>query len=206
MNPSLYSELISRLAEFHFKRQGQWLREGVCPACGKKELYAYADSPWVLKCGRLNKCNYSVHVRDLYPDLFENPCHVYPDVPENSPNATADAYMSHERGFDLKKVSGWYSQEYYFDAARNIGSATVRFAVGNGYWERLVNKRFAHQKARFRPGMSYQGQWWAPPTGQLTNAREIWLVEGIFDAIALFHHRSFFPVFPLPQIQRQAAG
>lgn len=188
MNPSLYSELISRLAEFHFKRQGQWLREGVCPACGKKELYAYADSPWVLKCGRLNKCNYSVHVRDLYPDLFENPCHVYPDVPENSPNATADAYMSHERGFDLKKVSGWYSQEYYFDAARNIGSATVRFAVGNGYWERLVNRRFAHQKARFRPGMSYQGQWWAPPTGQLTNAREIWLVEGIFDAIALFHH------------------
>lgn len=125
------------------------MREGVCPACGKKELYAYADSPWVLKCGRLNKCNYSVHVRDLYPDLFENPCHVYPDVPENSPNATADAYMSHERGFDLKKVSGWYSQEYYFDAARNIGSATVRFAVGNGYWERLVNKRFAHQKAAF---------------------------------------------------------
>ena len=115
MNPSLYSELISRLAEFHFKRQGQWLREGVCPACGKKELYAYADSPWVLKCGRLNKCNYSVHVRDLYPDLFENPCHVYPDVPENSPNATADAYMSHERGFDLKndlRLQGFLNPGY----------------------------------------------------------------------------------------------
>ena len=190
MEPSLHNDITLRLAEFNFKLKGKWFREGVCPGCGKKELYTHSEEPWLLKCGRLNNCGYEAHVKELYPDLFNNWSERYPTLPAKNPNATADAYMQHARGFDLKKVSSWYTQESHFDQRKNIGSATVRFPVGTGYWERLIDQphRFGSQKAKFKPGMTYQGEWWAPPTGNLANVKEIWLVEGIFDAIALYHH------------------
>ena len=97
MESSLHSDITLRLAEFNFKRKGKWLREGTCPGCGKKELYTHADSPWLLKCGRLNNCGFEAHVKELYPDLFDNWSSRYPVVPAKNPNATADAYMQHAR-------------------------------------------------------------------------------------------------------------
>ena len=45
-------------------------------------------------------------------------------------------------------------------------------------------------KARFAPGMRLSGRWWASPQTQqqLESAQTLWLVEGIFDALALEHH------------------
>jgi hypothetical protein len=46
-------------------------------------------------------------------------------------------------------------------------------------------------KARFSPGTSYTGECWIPPTigtDELAKVDEIWIVEGIFDAVALGHH------------------
>ncbi|WP_321838395.1 toprim domain-containing protein [Pseudomonas kulmbachensis] len=43
-------------------------------------------------------------------------------------------------------------------------------------------------KARFQPGESYKGVWWCPPSVDVLEAKEIWIVEGVFDAIALVHH------------------
>uniref|UniRef100_A0A3B0MH21 Uncharacterized protein n=1 Tax=Arsenophonus endosymbiont of Trialeurodes vaporariorum TaxID=235567 RepID=A0A3B0MH21_9GAMM len=49
--------IISRLiADFHFKEQNGYLRQGVCPQCNKKELFTAIEKPFVLKCGRENKC------------------------------------------------------------------------------------------------------------------------------------------------------
>ncbi|MBK3844407.1 toprim domain-containing protein, partial [Paraburkholderia aspalathi] len=105
-------------------------------------------------------------------------------------HAAADAYMQFSRGFEPGRVRGWYTQEHYHDSRLKAGTATVRFPVGNTYWERLIDQpeRFGKQKARFKPGASYAGQWWKPPTLNLYTADELWLVEGIFDAIALDHH------------------
>lgn len=192
MKQDLLTDVLSRIAEFNFKKEhGNYLRGGTCPACKKKELYTHAEHPWILRCGRLSKCGWEGHVKELYPDLFEKWSERYPTTPENkNPNAAADAYLQYGRGFDLARIQGAYRQESYFDRELNLGSATVRFAVGNGYWERLIDQphRFGKKKARFNFGLDYQGTWWKPPALVLQSVKELWIVEGIFDAIALEHH------------------
>ncbi|MBR7777395.1 toprim domain-containing protein [Undibacterium rugosum] len=192
MDSSLHKEITQRLDEFKFKPESAgMLRGGVCPSCKKKELYTNADHPWVLRCGRLNNCGEIFHVKELYPDLFDNWSERFKPTPENkNPNVAADAYMQHGRGFELAKVQGMYTQEYYHDRELKIGSATVRFPFGTGYWERLIDQphRFGKKKANFQYGMKYYGSWWKPDTVVIQSVKEIWLVEGIFDALALMHH------------------
>ncbi|AMR77279.1 toprim domain-containing protein [Cupriavidus nantongensis] len=198
MTPDLHQDVTSRLlAEFSFKEKtsggSRWLREGVCPSCQKKELYTNADHPWVIRCGRLNNCGFEAHVKDLYKDLFERWSDRYVAAPSN-PNAAADAYLQHARGFDLDRIRGWYSQETFFDhhadGGKGAASATVRFPFGVAWWERLIDqpKRFGKMKARFKPGSGYAGMWWQPPSLDVTTVKEIWITEGIFNAIALIHH------------------
>lgn len=186
----LQRQLLARLeTDFGLKAKGgKWLRGGKCPKCGKKELYCAAEAPKVLLCGRKDKCAHEEAVKDRYSDLFENWSQRTKDDP--SPTAAADAYLRNVRGFDLLQIRGAYAQEYYHDKKLNIGSATVRFPLPNGsWWERLIDQpgRFG-KKANFAPGASYGGHVWQPPGTSMADyaaADEIWLVEGIFDTIAL---------------------
>ena len=188
MKPDLHREVMERLEAYGFKERSGWLRQGRCPACNKKELYTNAEHPWVLRCGRLNNCNYEGHVKDLYPEIFDHWSTRYAEETKTNPNAAADAYLAHARGFDISALRGCYTQETYHDRQKNITSATVRFPVGRTYWERLIDQpsRFGKQKARFQPGGSYMGEWWTPPGFDIAKVSELWLVEGIFDAIALW--------------------
>lgn len=194
MNPDLREDVLRHLAEFKFKEEAGWLRKGECPNCHKKELYTKAEHPWVLRCGRLAKCGAEWHVKDLYPELFQDWSKRTHVEQATNPNAAADAYMAQARGFDLAAIKGWYLQESHYDAkadnGRGAGSATVRFPLGDGFWERLIDRpaRFGKKKAVFKPGMRYQGTWWQPPNLALADVHRLWLVEGIFDAIALRHH------------------
>lgn len=191
MNPSLHADIHSRLAEFNFKPEKQgYLRSGTCPQCQKKELYVNADHPWILRCGRLNNCGWEGHVKERYPELFDDWSKRYQTPEARNPQAAADAYMQHGRGFTLARVQGLYKQESYYDPELKIGSATVRFPVADGYWERLIDKpqRFGKKKARFSFGSHYQGRFWSHPSHSLQTVKELWIVEGIFDAIALEHH------------------
>lgn len=194
MNPDLLHDVLRELAEFEFKPADDWLRKGVCPACHKKELYAKAQAPWVIRCGRLNHCGYEEHVKDLYPHLFEDWSRRAAPRLALNPNAAADDYLAHARGFDLARLEGWYRQESHFDPkadhGRGAASATVRFPVADGHWERLIDRpqRFGKKKALFRFGMTYHGRWWCPPPVEPATLPALWLVEGIFDAIALHHH------------------
>jgi len=62
----------------------------------------------------------------------------------------------------------------------------VRFPLAPGvYWERIIDQahRFGDRKATFYG--SYRGMWWQPPGASHAPEKEVWIVEGIFDAIAL---------------------
>lgn len=188
MKPDIHRDVMSRLADFEFKERKGWLRQGICPACKKREVYTHADHPWVLRCGRLDKCGWEGHVKELFSDIFEHWSKRYAEDMKTNPHAAADAYLAHARGFDVARLAGCYTQETYHDRARNLVSATVRFPVGRTYWERLIDEpgRFGKQKARFQPGGSYMGEWWTPPGFDPAKVTELWLVEGIFDAIAMW--------------------
>jgi hypothetical protein len=190
MDAALHKSLSGLLArDYAFRPYGEWLREGKCPACAKKSVWTHAEHPWVLRCDRTNKCGAEWHVKDLYPDLFDNWSKRFPAT-EANPTAAADAYLRDARGFDLTRIRGWYTQDNYYDARLRAGTATVRFAVADGFWERFIDRphRFGAKKAHFKPGTHYAHTWWCPPGVDLTALPELWIVEGIFDAIALLHH------------------
>ncbi|MGO1072688.1 toprim domain-containing protein [Lysobacter sp. CA199] len=187
MRQELHSEVSRRLlGDYGFKAQKDWLREGKCPECGKRELYTRADSPWILRCGRLAKCGAEIAIKDIYRDLFESWSDRYART-ETNPNAAADAYLQFSRGFDVKRLRGLYTQETYHSREVNQTSATVRFALTCGsWWERIIDRpeRFGKRKANFAYGKPYHGHWWELPD-TAPDAEEIWLTEGVFDAYAL---------------------
>ncbi len=193
MDNAIRSEVLARLErDYGLKHRAgtDYMRGGVCPSCNKKELFSRHDEPWFIKCGRESKCGEQWHVKELYDDLFDDWSKRTPAT-EAEPAATAKSYLQHARGFHLELIDGWYTQENYWSRELGIGSATVRFALERGgYWERLIDRphRFGKQKARFAPGQSMRGYWWCPPSLELTQVDELWIVEGIFDAIALLHH------------------
>lgn len=190
----LREDLRRKLVErYEFVHRKDFLRRGKCPNCGQKELYVSFDNPWWVRCGRMTNCRFEDSVKNLFPELFESWSDRFKSS-ESNPTAAADAYLSEGRGFNLARVRGAYTQEWYKDTETGHSSATVRFLLpGGSWWERLIDRpqRFGKMKARFSPGQSYTGQAWVPPTltdEKLLAATEVYIVEGIFDAIALGHH------------------
>ncbi|NOH85154.1 bifunctional DNA primase/helicase [Vibrio sp. 03-59-1] len=188
MNPEIYKNVYQRLMQdFSFKESSEWLQQGSCPKCHKKELYTGVASPWVLRCGRLNKCGEEVHIKELYPDLFESFSERFQPTKAN-PTASADAFMDNARGLSSAKFNKVYTQDIYFDAKLQLASATVRFTIApDVFWERLIDKpsRF-NRKANFIG--AYQGMVWQHPDIDYSKAKEIWVAEGIFDALALIEN------------------
>lgn len=188
---SISDTLVHRLiSEYHFKKVGEWLREGKCPDCGKKELYTHAISPRVVKCGRLNKCGFESHVKELFADIFTEWSKQHAPTPQN-PTATADAYLSQARGLSLGKIKGAYTQDNYYDPRLRLGTPTIRFELPNGgFWERLIeNETKLGKKANLKQGVSVKGYWWYHPANKSHKfPKEIWITEGIFDACALAEH------------------
>lgn len=170
---------------FNFKKEGNWYRKGICPHCGEKELWTHAENPRMVYCGRINKCGYAEHVRDICEDLFKKWTQDFPKT-EANPYAAADAYLSIGRGLDISCFKGSYTQETYADNKGNT-SSTVRFQLPNGaWWERLIDdtKRF-DKNFNFSWGSNYKGLWWQPPQLDLMAVDEVWITEGILKSLAL---------------------
>jgi len=91
----VWQEVKTRLMSppFNMKQEGGHLRRGVCPDCGKKELWAkYADKPGVVYCSRETKCGYTATAKELFNDLFDAKRVVRENPPtQQNPNAPADA-------------------------------------------------------------------------------------------------------------------
>lgn len=188
MQIDLHQDISRRLfKDYEFKQKGPWLREGICPNCKKKELFTRGDHPLVLKCGRENKCGATFHVKDLYPDAFSSWSERFVASNED-PHAAATAYLQMARGLNTAALGGCYVQADYYDKKLKAGTATVRFPLpAGGYWERLIDRpeRFGKRKALFNYGCTYEGTWWTPPNMDMAACKKLWLVEGIFDALAL---------------------
>lgn len=189
LNPQII-DLLKQ--EYEMVEDKQYLR-GRCPECGKKELWTWLEKPGRVQCNRSNKCDFSATTKELFPELFEKLNEKYQATEEN-PTATADAYLSLIRGFDPSTIKGWYEQGSYYHPRGNKGTASVRFYLDEArhiMWERLIedvtitdesgeteirNKSFKG---------SFKGYWWQPPTLTIEPGDEIWMTEGILDAIAL---------------------
>jgi len=190
MQKDIHDELLPRLMkDFSFKDNGKWLQKGLCPDCQKKELFVNKADPWVLKCGREEKCRYERSIKDEYPEIFDVWSKRYKPT-EKEPHAAADAYLHNARRLNLLNMRGAYTQDTYYDGKRRIASATVRFRLPNNtWWERLIDQpgRF-DRKAHFELGGEWGGHVWAPldqNSEVQARASRIWICEGIFDAWAL---------------------
>lgn len=187
---NLGDEIIKALKrDFGFRKQrGAWLQEGICPQCSKREAYCAAEDPKIVRCGRADRCGWEDSVRNLLPDLFEDWSKRFPPTDTN-PNAAADAYLIHERGLDMRFLRGTFSQELFRDRNSGLTSATIRFPIGESWWERIIDKpgRF-DRKAHFKIGGSWKGHCWTPKglvLAAIAEADQVWITEGIFDAVAL---------------------
>lgn len=166
----------------------KYLQKGECPGCGKRELFISRAKPFVLKCNRENNCHFEEKTRERYSYLFENLSERFPKT-EDNPNATADAYLQRNRGFDISKMKDWYVQ-----GRRHLADGqwadTVRFELCDGYWERLIDATAVAandgKKAGIKKSMSYQNKAWIPPGMTIEKSDRICVVEGIFHAIALY--------------------
>ena len=186
------TELIK---QYQFKQSGEWLRRGVCPSCGKRELYTHAENPVMVKCGREAKCRFAEKAKDLLPDLFVDFNKKYPALDKN-PKATANAYMELVRGINPVKYHKNWSQDKYWHPRGDKGTATVRFHLNKSvYMDRfieavtvayddgtVVKRKMSFSKA---PD-TYKGLWWQPQGMDIKDDDEIWIVEGCIDALSLW--------------------
>ncbi len=196
-------EVIANLQrDYGFKSKGSRNRMyGTCPSCQHKDKEAWIDSddPWVIICPRNNNCGARNHIKELYPELFTQFSKKHPPTPTD-PKATANAYMDNGRQLASIKWKDTYTQELHQDYKTKATSPTVRFDIKYEnkpvtFWERIIEPAPGVKKGHFQSGKEYTGLAWYPPkldpySGQavLGMVKEIWLVEGIFDAMALAEH------------------
>ena len=181
------------VSEYQFKQQGDYLR-GLCPSCGKAEAFTKVDQPFVIFCGRLNNCGASHTARSLFADLFANWSERFPASASDA-LATARAYLKYDRQFNLTLLGNVW-QQGALPLKNGSFAATVKFPLwGNHYWQRVLDTDLIPlldvpegqaKKARFSAGVKYSGKCWVPPNMQLQKGDSVYIVEGIFDAIALW--------------------
>ena len=176
-------------SRFEFRREGDFLRQGVCPNCGKKTCYIKLTEPYRVSCDRLNKCGWSASTRDLYRDLFESLSSRIKPSREN-PNATADAYMRDIRGFDLAKIRGMYHQGAVYVEAVDRYFPAVEVSIGpDVVWKRVIDAEGvkANDGKKAKIFGSYKDTGWIPPGMTFDTGDTIWITEGIFKSMAFLH-------------------
>lgn len=173
--------------------KGKFFSGGICPSCNETELFISVEKPYQLKCSRNNNCGYTESTRERYSYLWENLGEKYPAT-DSDPHATAKAYMSMQRGFPLQKIGTWFEQGT-LKLPNGRAAETVRFMLWDGFWwDRLINtkdirdnlKNGKPNKADFKFGITYRDKCWTPPGQKIESGDTVYIVEGIFHAIAFY--------------------
>lgn len=166
---------------------GHRYKYGICPQCGSKELWAFAHDPWTVQCDRESNCAYKQSTRDLHPEAFATVTERALKKDPADPKIIAKTYLQDDRGFNIMRI-GSFEQGTAQNFQTKETSATVRFSLPNGgYWERVIEDILPDSKALFSAKCPYKGFGWTSPEFD-PKAEEIWVVEGIFDALALQHN------------------
>lgn len=173
---------------------GTHYKKGVCPQCGERKLWAFADNPWTIQCDRMHKCGYSAKMNEVHPELFATVTERAERELPKDPRGIAKLYLQDVRGLNITRIGDFYQNRYTHKATGET-TATVRFPMPkgsnnseDGWWERLVEEVDDAPKNNIKPGYSYRGLAWLPPGFDPKAVDKIWIVEGIFDALALMHH------------------
>lgn len=148
-----------------------------CPSCNKPEAYAYADQPNVIMCHRFNQCGVKTLTRDFYPHLFNTFEERFKPTKE-APNKTAEAFLQ-ARGLDTKAFS--FVQNSITEKGKTYPAIKIDF--DGVTFQRLIDYKGSN-KNRLSP---YQGKAFA--TKSVKDAKEVFVVEGIFDALVLEQSR-----------------
>lgn len=191
LNAAIIQEFCTK---FGAKAQGGGKRykNGMCPSCGQKSFWIWGANAYKAQCDRTKNCNHEISTRELFPKLFQSYSKRYETDMMTDSKAVAKAYLREERGFNLALIGTSIFTQEIFASDRN-STATVRFAMPNngdkdGYWERFIdNPEEFFDKARFLKGYTYAGLAWVHPDFDATKNDELWITEGIFDALALRH-------------------
>lgn len=190
MNNSLHNDILAAIRAdktLSFKESGKHFKHGRCPQCGRKSAFVSVDNPGRISCSHKDSCGWTETVRERYPHVFTELGQRHPATP-NDPNATANAYMSHIRGFPLIKIGNWFTQGALPLSNKKL-APTVRFNLWDGYyWERLINQSDIDvwgDKNHNKRGLTYVDKCWQPPGFSLKKGDTVFIVEGIFHAIAL---------------------
>ncbi|MGE4301975.1 MAG: toprim domain-containing protein [Victivallaceae bacterium] len=190
-SPEIIAEIQKALlndSEFGFKQAGRKLRQGKCPNCGEREAFVDLDQPFRVTCGRLNNCRWSASTKELYPEIFANISHRHPAT-EANPNAPADAYMTEIRGFDREKIKGMYSLGYVKHPAKKEFYPAVKIPITKDcYWCRIIDADDVRKNgAKSKIVGDYKDLCWQPDGLTVEEGDTIWIVEGIFKALAFLH-------------------
>lgn len=194
----LYNNLRNRLiSDFEFKESAGNLIKGKCPSCGQKSLYTKHNNHWKLYCERLNNCGAVHSLKEIYCHEFEQLKKPEQIIKKNvattaNPKATAIAYLEQVRGLEVNAFINDFDQGAYFRKATNFQTPTVRFWIDKKegiYWERLIKPepqgKNSFKKASFAYGKEWAGLWWQKSTQKIDSGDTVYIVEGIFDALAL---------------------
>ncbi len=174
--------------DFNFKSSHSGgYQYGICPSCDERTVWVGAGLVKV-QCNHKKSCGWETTVKDLYPGMYKSLCQQYAADPTD-PLGKAKVYLG-QRGFDLKLIKGWYSQESAKCKSDGSYYPTVRFYLDKEkgvFWERFIDCYQKH-KANFL-GL-YKGMAWIPPNLDLKTCagHQVWIVEGIFDALSLLQN------------------
>ena len=116
MKHNTRKEIINRLIrDYNFKEENNHSRYGVYPAMWKvKELFTSLERPYIVHCGRENKCGTDLLTKELYPDVFSSVADLYISTKDN-PYAAATAYSGSTQ-WPTWSHQGAFTQERYRDA------------------------------------------------------------------------------------------
>jgi len=168
-------EIKSRLLDESPKARevGEKINSIICPECHKPEAYAHAKEPNVIICHRMSQCGAKTLTRELYPDLFNTFEERFKPTPTN-PRATAEAYLQ-ARKLDTETLN--FSQGFVTEKGKTY--PTIKIEFDGVTFQRLIDYRGSN-KTRLT---TYKGKHYA--TESVKDAKQIYIVEGIFDALAL---------------------
>ena len=178
----LRSEIIAHLLSVGGKISDDYIQKLPCAGCGKKEAWTKVVDPTVIICNRKNNCGTNNHIKSIAPHLFANWAERYPSS-KADPMASARAYLQ-SRGLDHDKFE--YEQGTWKEDGCNVTTVAFSCSWTKRRWHRFLDiPKGINGKTRWDSGNgdAYRGQAWTHQ--QVEPEVELWMVEGIFEALSL---------------------